>query len=353
MSKDQALEEMAETSGSVSSDVKAKGDLTHRISYADRIANAARVVAEKEAAKRSTGTKVTPAGAPAKKSFGERAVDMGLTIVEDTSGCYLYEDRFSSVLYRTVKTDERGIMGSHVIPMMAVFTKGANDDEYSYIGPVSEQYKRFQGNASYIDEIIALLEADGYKVESEDTVLSPNNAQIRHSIVLDSPIDIPGLGEVHVMLNISNSYDGTVALTTQAGLWYKDSRDDEVSFTSKENLGSIVIPAGKDKQKDVVTMVKTLSDNITGIVEASRAEVNSDASITGLLKKIEKSVGTRRKEILETILSEEDGELTSWDIFESLSKFSAVEETTAAKRWFETLADSFLVISDDVRKAMK
>jgi hypothetical protein len=183
--------------------------------------------------------------------------------------------------------------------------------------------------------------------------MSLNNAQIRHSIVLDSPIDIPGLGDVHVMLNISNSYDGTVALTTQAGLWYKDSRDDEVTFTSKGSLGSIVIPAGNDKQKDVVTLVKAIAGNIAGIVEASREKTIEDDGVSSLLKKIEKSVGTRRKEILETILSEEDGTMTSWDIFESLSKFSSVEETTAAKRWFETIADSYLVISNEVRKALK
>jgi kynureninase len=155
------------------------------------------------------------------------------------------------------------------------------------------------------------------------------------------------------MLNISNSYDGTAALTTQAGLWYKDSRDDEISFTSKGSLGSIVVPAGNDKQKDVVTLVKTIADNIASIVVASRETTIEDDGVSSLLKKIEKAVGTRRKEILETILSEEDGTMTSWDIFESLSKFSAVEETSAAKRWFETLADSFLVISNEVRKTMK
>lgn len=299
--------------------------------------------------------------APTRLKFEDRAEAMGLTPM-GLEGCFHYSDAFSEVVYRTLQTGGgAGLIDDLVVPPVALFTKPAGiDGDFSYIGIISQSYK-FEGNEVLINRIRESIGAVGTPILSETTFMTYNLASIRHEVVIQNATNVPQVGDIYPQLLVTNSYDGTKAAHVTFGLAFNDGAVD-IRFSSKEKLGSMrqihLEGAATTMQAEVGGYIEAFGANIGDMVEANFNNHITEDDMLKVLDMVEKSAGRKRREAIAESVTEgqtegiESWSMTSWQLFNAITKFSTLEKNLNAKTILEDIAERVLVVPAQMMEAV-
>ncbi len=309
---------------------------------------------------------VTPAPAPTattKIPFSERAEAMGLTVMPGRT--YHYADRFSEIAYKHVKTynDGSGIVDDLEIPHLAIFTKGLEaDSTWIYQNYISDSYQ-FIGNDAVISQIRDSIAAIGNPEIQEKTLMAVNLTEIRHELIIVNGTDIPQVGSILPMMNVSNTYNGTGASTILFGMAIVEA-DNTVSSISSDKFGKIkqihLNGATTELSAALGGYVTILNDNIQEVISTNFERQVSIEEMLALLDKIETKVGKKRREVIATSLPNNEDpaavtawNLNSWDLFLALTRFTSVEKNINSKKILESVVESVLVLPGQMVEALK
>lgn len=298
-------------------------------------------------------------------TFGDRAIDMGLTILE--RGSYSYADRFSEIVYKNLVTlGGSGVVDDQEISHLAIFTKGLEaESEWKYQNFISDAYK-FLGNANLIDPILASIVAIGEAEITERTFMSPDNAKIRHEIIISHANVIPEVGTVFPMMNITNTYNGTGASGIVFGMSIAESPELVSSFCT-EKFGKIkqIHLAGSSTELEAAfgEYVTVFNENISSLVAENFTNNITESDMLKVLDIIEAKAGKKRRELISnelptTEVAEGQTEapawsMTSWQLFLTLARFTSVEDNLNSKKILENIAERVLIVPAQMKEALK
>jgi hypothetical protein len=301
-----------------------------------------------------------------KATFGDRAPEMGLTVL--ATGSYHYADQFSEIIYKNLKTlGDSGIVDDEEISHLAIFTKGLEEDsEWKYQNFISDAYK-FLGNATLIDQIKASIVEVGNVNITERNFMTPNFTKVRHEIIIDNPSVVPGVGTVSPMMNISNSYDGTGASTIVFGMHIAESAEVASAFCT-ERFGKIkqIHLTGSSTELSAAfgEYVTIFGENIVDMVTENFNNQITESDMMKVLDIIETKAGKKRREMIsnELPVTDPDAEapatptpwnMTSWQLFLTLTRFTSVEENLNSKKIMESIAERVLIVPERMMEALK
>jgi len=306
----------------------------------------------------------TEEATPSRQGFDERAEVMGLTPVGE-EGAYHYSDEFSEVLYRLLQTGSgagENLMDDMIVPPVGLFTKPAGiDGTFGWVGIISPYYK-FEGNEVLINRIRESISAVGNPIMSENTVMAPNLASIRHEIVIQSATNVPTVGDIYPQLIVTNSYDGTRAAHIAFGLAFNDGQQD-VRFCAPNKLGSLrqihLEGSQTTMQAEVGGYVTAFAGNIGDMIQANFNEHVTEEDMMKILDLIEKQSGKTRREAISAVITEENPTegveswtMTSWQLFHAITRFSTLETNLNAKKILESVAERVLVVPAQMMEAV-
>ena len=101
--------------------------------------------------------------------------------------------------------------------MIGIWTALPLDDDYTYVGYVSQMYK-FVGNEVLIDRVSESLREVGTPILNIRTHLLADHTAIRQETVLQSSLSSKESGDIHPVMIIGNSYNGHKAATVSFGI---------------------------------------------------------------------------------------------------------------------------------------
>lgn len=301
-------------------------------------------------------------------TFADRATEMGLEVLE--GGTYFYEDQFSKIAYKNIKTMEgSGIVDDTQISHLAIFTKGDEvDAEWKYQNFVSDSYK-FLGNATLINQIKDSISEIGDTNIEERTFMSPNLTEIRHEIIISHANTIPEVGTICPMMHITNTYNGTGASKIVFGMNIAESNgdnDDVVSSFCTEKFGKIkqIHLSGSSTELSAAfgEFVAAFGANINDLVTENFNNQITETDMMKILDIIEAKAGKKRRELISNLLPEtevEEGQtevvawsMTSWQLFLALTRFTSVETNLNAKRILENISERVLIVPQQMIEAL-
>ena len=337
-----------EVTGNVETNVEANGDLSGFVDINDTSDN--ETVNETEENEE----------APARLVFGDRAANMGLTVL--SGGSFHYADTFSEIMYKNVKpVDESEVPN---IPHLAIFTKGlATDDEWCYQNFISDSYK-FLGNATLINQIKESVSSVGDVDLEEKTFMSSDFTKIRHEIIIKHANVIPEVGTIYPMMNITNTYNGTGASRITFGMHIAESAQLMSSFCT-EKFGKIkqIHLAGASTELSAAfgEYVTIFGDNIVNLISENFTNNLTESDMLKVLDIIETKAGKNRRELIsnELPITEEgaaqsaDWSMTSWQLFLALTRFTSVETNLNAKKILESIAERVLIVPGQMIESLK
>ena len=303
---------------------------------------------------------------PAKPTFGDRAVEMGLAVL--APGSYYYRDQFSEIAYKNLKTlGDSGIIDDEEISHLAIFTKGLEDDaEWKYQNFISDAYK-FLGNATLVNQIKESLTSVGDAELTERNFITHNLTKMRHEIVINNPSVVPGVGTVSPMMNITNSYDGTGASTIVFGMHIAESDILASSFCT-EKFGKIkqIHLTGSSTELEAAfgEYITIFGANIVDMITENFNNQITESDMMKVLDIIETKAGKKRREMIsnELPITDPDAEtpttpipwnMTSWQLFLTLTRFTSVETNLNSKKIMENIAERVLVVPEQMIEALK
>lgn len=300
---------------------------------------------------------------PSRLSFADRAEGMGLSLMGD-DGCFHYGDTFSEIVYRTLRTGVgANIVDNVEVSPLAIFTKEAGlEGEWGYVGFISNMYK-FQGNEDLINQIRESIQSIGNTVLRENSLMSPNLAQLRHEIVIANATNVPSVGDIYPLLNITNSYDGTKAANIGFGLFFSESESESISFGSKTKFGNMrqihLEGSGTTLSASIGDYVDTFSQNIGDFIQMNFDNHLNEDDMLKSLDLIERQAGKKRRDAISAVLTDEFGgegieswTITSWQLFLAITRFSSVEKNINAKQILENVAERVLVLPAQMIEAL-
>ena len=347
-------EDESNVEATVDTTVEANGDLGEFVDISD-------TGDDEEVVETTDETTETPAEtAAAVITFGDRAVNMGLSVLSGQS--YYYSDAFSEIMYKNVKpVDETEVPN---IPHLAIFTKGIEEDaDWNYQNFISDSYK-FLGNATLIDQIKESIGSIGDADLVEKTFMSSDLCKIRHEIIIQNANVVPDIGTVYPMMNITNTYNGSGASTITFGMHIAES-DELMSSFCTEKFGKIkqIHLAGASTELSAAfgEYVTIFGNNIVDLITENFTNTLEYADMTKILDIIEAKAGKKRKELISgglpvTAEGEErpaDWSLTSWQLFLALTRFTSVEDNLNSKKILEDIAERVLIVPAQMIESLK
>ncbi len=290
--------------------------------------------------------------------FEDRAIEMGLTVLP--GGTYHYSDEYSEVAYKKVKTlEDSGIMDDTILDHLAVFTKAAGpEQDWTKQNFVSDSYK-FMGNATLIDQIRESINSVGENELDERTFVAPNFTSIRHEIIIRHANTIQQVGTVFPMMNITNTYNGTGASRIVFGMNIAEY-DNVVSSFCTEKFGKIkqIHLSGSSTELETAfgEFVTVFGSNISNLVSDNFNNHITEDDMLKVLDMIEDKAGKKRRDAVSNELPSTEGNvswnMTSWQLFLALTRFTSVEKNINAKKILENITERVLVIPEQMLNAL-
>jgi hypothetical protein len=196
----------------------------------------------------------------------------------------------------------------------------------------------------------------GKPILRERTFLNPPRfTHFWHEIEIQNVVTTPRDGDVVPQLTIQNSYDGTAVARVSFGF----SLMGEYRVTFKEKMGSYH-QIHTSKSKTVLSGVigsffEIFSENIVDIISATSSKVLSDEDILKSLAMIEEKAGKSRRKSISAFLSElcAGSQITNWNLFLSIAKFSAKEGNLNAKIMLDNIAERLLIVPERMIRALR
>jgi hypothetical protein len=287
--------------------------------------------------------------------FSERAEVTGLT-AEAHKGLYSYSDRYSEIVYRqlvTILLDTQRPQYLHKtdgveMPMMAIFTKAPDDDEYKYCGTVSDFYQ-FMGNDVLNERIRAAVQAVGMPIVTENCILSYDLTRMRTELIIQSSQNVPNAGDVLPVMIVQNSYNGTKAASLSFGIaTYVNRERVTFGFSLGEMRQIHIVNSNTEMASAINTYMGVFTENIADMITQSFSSELSEQEMLGVLDVVE-GFGKKRREAVSTLLDEiqtaSGNRLpTSWQMFLAIVRYSSFEPNLNIKKLMENAAESVLVI---------
>lgn len=302
-------------------------------------------------------------------AFNDRAESMNLDISKAYKGLYSYSDRFSEVVYRSLRTDCEGDdideTDDELIPKLAIFTKSVNpnnpDPPSNYVGSVSNLYS-FIGNDILIQNIKNSIENTGTPILDEETFLNYKLTQLRSEMIIRSSQNHSEIGDVLPVIIINNSYDGSKAASISFGLSFNHNEERLVfAFKLGEMKQIHIINSSTNIEAPIESYLEVFSDNITSMITSSfNRQLTEDEMLSTLdiiehiSKKRKDKISSLLKELLPDVIEGQVPPLpTSWQVFLSIVRFSSFENNLNVKRMLENAAQSALIIPTQMYNVLK
>jgi hypothetical protein len=273
-------------------------------------------------------------GVGEKKSnkFADRFVEMGLS--QNPEGVYTYQDRFGKVQYKKLQTVEK-----EIIPYLGIFTLPVSATYVTpeFIGTVSELYQ-FVGHEAVNMKIREM-------VSEAQTPIFREHAKA-----------VPRFGDIYPQLVVVNSYNGHKAVTVSFGFWMASDRN-TYGIALRNKLGTlrqVHLLSSKGKLVSAVSQfVQVFNDNILNTIETNFNNPVSEEDFLSVLDMVEE-IGKKKREAVSTYISENVGtSINSWNLFNVLCKFSAIEKNLNTRTLIENIAEKVLILPVEFSQMMQ
>ena len=284
------------------------------------------------------------------RTFAERAQDMGLG-ANPVKGLYDYSDQYSEVVYRELNTrllGEEHPTDGLPVPMIAIYTKAPDSQEYTYVGYVSNLYK-FIGNDVLNQSIRDSILEVGMPIMTENTILSYDLTRMRNEIIIQNGQRVYSVGDVLPVMIVNNSYNGTRAASVAFGITMDYTDNNRVVFGF--NLGEMrqvhIANSQTSMSSSINSYMQVFTENISDMITQSFQSQLTEDEMLGVLDVIE-GFGKKRRDAISTLLDEIQGEggglPSAWQMFLAIVRYSSFEPNLNIKRMLENAAESVLVI---------
>jgi len=290
--------------------------------------------------------------------FSERATAMGLT-AEAHKGLYSYSDRYSEIVYRQLVTMLLDIQRPQFLhktdgvemPIMAIFSKAPDVEEYTYCGTVSNLY-HFMGNDVLNERIRSAVQEVGMPVLTENTIFSYDLTRMRNELIIQSSQSVVNAGDVLPVMIVQNSYNGTKSASISFGIATYVNRDRVTfGFSLGEMRQVHIVNSNTEMASAVSSYMQVFSGSIAEMISNSFNSTLTEDQMLGTLDVIE-GIGKNRRKKISTALAEmnpaAEGETpplpSAWQMFLAIVRYSSFEPNLNVKRMLENAAESVLVI---------
>jgi len=288
---------------------------------------------------------------------------MGLDVTRSYKGLYSYTDRYGEVVYRELQSNRNFSEVPELnhptdgldTPLIGIFTKGPEEQEYNYAGYVSDMYK-FIGNDIVNQRIRDAIQSVGMPILEENTILWNTFCRMRNEIILQSSQSIAQAGDVLPVMIVNNSYNGTRAATLGFGIAI-DNIGRQIGRTifgfSLGEMRQVHIESSTTQLSTAVgSYMQVFTQDITDMITSSFNSTLNEDEMLSVLDIIE-GIGKKRKEKIAAILDElnppvQEGAVpplpSAWQVFLAIARYSSLEPNLNSKRLLENAAESVLVI---------
>jgi hypothetical protein len=285
------------------------------------------------------------------ETFEQRAEADGLKKINNRT--FLYEDKYGAVRYTGSYIESHD--GFTPIPYFTVFGSPTSQTFGRMGGFVSDNYK-FIGNDVVVSMIKESIIGTGKPILRERTFLNaPRFTHFWHEIEIQNVVTTPKDGDIVPQLTIKNSYDGTSVARVSFGF----SLVGEYRITFKEKMGSyhqIHTSRSKTILSGVIgSFFEIFNENIVDIIEETSSKVLSDEDILKALAMIEEKAGKNRRNSISAFLSElcAGSQITNWNLFLAIAKFSSKEGNLNAKLMLDNIAERLLIVPERMIRALR
>ncbi len=272
----------------------------------------------------------------------ERLVNNGLVFENDV---FKYEDKYSKLFYELVETKN----SKEEIPILALFTAKPEETSYTYQGIVSHLY-HFEGNENIIKEVIGSLNEENTEIIEKCNLNSKLTVMLNEMIIRNNSFSSTD-GDVHPMITILNSYNGTNLVKISFG--FSILRGDQISntLTMRKSFGTIDkihIKGSVNRFFDNINnYIQIMSGNLLSLIEVNMEKQINEETLLQILDIIDSLGKKRRNQIsssIDEIRQNNNNIISSWDLFIALTKFTTNEGNLNAKILLENIVERFMVI---------
>lgn len=278
-----------------------------------------------------------------------------MNLVDNNDGTYSYNDRICHV-----KIHETAIKPNFEdIPVLAVFTKNNEENtQYEFIGVVSDEYK-FEGNDIIINGVKDSIRSAGSPVFHEFIYVPRDYSNMLSEILLQHRNNIPTVGDLYPQISISNTYNGRGSKEINFGFSIYNGEERYSSIKFKTKIGSLKqnhVQGARTSVASISSYVQRFNDNIVNLFEQNYNNRVAEEDILKTLDLLEKIGKKKKEEISKAIqdISEQNtnGQITSWNIFLAITKFSSIEKNINVKSLLENVAERVLVLPAEMFEAL-
>ena len=292
-------------------------------------------------------------------NFEEQFEQMGL--IEKGDGCYFYEDQYSQIVYKKIKTISTSeILNDIEIPYLAIFTRKNNESEFVYRSIVSPSYQ-FIGNDTLNQQLRNSINEVGTPILIEENILNNDLTLMYNQIVISNCHNVPQQGDIYPEIIVRNTYNGTGAANISFGLHMDNFGFGNVGFGFgfKDKISSMRQIHLLNSQTSLSTAIggyiNVFTENISSLITDNFNMVISEEELLSTLDLVEKIGKNRRKEIsslLEQLSTDSNEPMTAWKLFLAIIRFSSVEKNLNAKNLIENIAERVLVVPEQMINSM-
>lgn len=270
--------------------------------------------------------------------FEEKATQMGL--VDNGNRTFSYEDVHGAVTYKYLSTPHEPI------PYLALFA-GQNLNEIEFTRTILSDLYEFEGNENINNIIRQNIRSSNNPILREHPLISRDYCLMYNQVIIDNSTTIQQ-GTIYPSFIITNSYNGTRKKEISFGINIEGEINVYGGFRNK--LGTISQIHSERHSTTISNIfgdyVDIVSRNIADVVNQNMNNELEDNSILTTLEYLEHFGGKRRREnvsaFLNDITNDETRNITSWDLFLSILRYSEVEKNLNMKIAMENLAERAL-----------
>lgn len=271
--------------------------------------------------------------------FEEKAESMGL--IDNGDRTFSYEDVYSAVMYKYLSTPHEPI------PYLALFA-GSKLDEVNFTRTILSDLYEFEGNESINNTIRQNIQSGNNEILRENTLISGDFCMMYNQVIIDNSTEVT-VGTIYPSFIIVNSYNGTRKKEISFGI--SIGGEDDYTYGGLRNKLGTVSQIHSERHPTTISNVfsdyiNIISSNITEVIDRNLNNELTDESILSTLEYIEHFGGKKRRSnvsaFIEDLATDENRNVTSWDLFLSILRYSKNEKNLNMKIMMENIAERSL-----------
>jgi hypothetical protein len=266
---------------------------------------------------------------------------------------YKYVDQYSQVMYKHLENKD----DKQEIGFLSIYTRKDDNSEWGLEGIISDNYK-FIGNNVVIDGIKNSLGNISKVVFLEKPFMSSNLTYMYNEILVQNVKNMPGIGDVYPHFTIINSYNGFAAVSVLCGFSILENNNIKSSFSFKNKLMKMrqVHFSGSNTSMSYAMdkYINIFNNNIIDMINMNMSNPLSEEDMLKSLELIE-ILGKKKRDEISAYLAEigTSGEMTTWKMFQAISKFSVESENINAKKVLENVIERTLILPQNMLESLE